>query len=467
MNGADKPLFTNGIEMLYQKEISKNGLLAFPLRFGVIKVMDDLNNRNIGNLDITYKYRLGADSQMVQPYIHAGGGIVIEKLESTNYQITAGAGVNFKVTDQSIIQLQGELRPSFQEDRHNVLLGLGLVYRFAKADRDMDGIVDHLDKCPDEIGTLEGCPDTDGDKIPDHEDQCPDTPGRRNTGGCPDTDRDGVADHLDLCPEVAGDFGGCPDSDGDGVGDGLDKCPQRKGRIEMDGCPDTDGDGIPDPDDGCPNENGLASNNGCPIKDTDGDGIADEIDLCPNDRGPLVLNGCPDTDGDGVLDKIDRCPDKPGSDAGCPDTDGDGLNDADDGCPDQVGPATNRGCPELKQEEKEVLDLATKAVQFQTGSATLLDVSYNILDQIADLLIKYPGYNIRISGHTDNTGDEVVNQELSRKRALACFNYLLSQGIAEARMTHFGFGSSLPVAPNTSEDGRKLNRRVEFELYVK
>ncbi|MEZ4986990.1 MAG: OmpA family protein [Saprospiraceae bacterium] len=152
--------------------------------------------------------------------------------------------------------------------------------------------------------------------------------------------------------------------------------------------------------------------------------------------------------------------------AGCPDTDGDGVVDADDRCPEEAGPTTNKGCPEIEEEAKEVLNLAMRAVQFETGSATILKESYTVLDQIADIMARYPAYELRISGHTDNVGDAVKNQELSESRAAACYEYLLSKGAKSSKMSYAGFGEDYPIAPNSTATGRTLNRRVEFELIV-
>lgn len=112
-----------------------------------------------------------------------------------------------------------------------------------------------------------------------------------------DRDGDGVVDSLDRCPDVAGPAAlkGCPDRDGDGIADIDDKCPDVKGVAKYDGCPipDTDGDGINDEEDKCPNVPGLARYQGCPIPDTDGDGVNDEEDKCPKEAGPASNYGCP------------------------------------------------------------------------------------------------------------------------------------------------------------------------------
>jgi outer membrane protein OmpA-like peptidoglycan-associated protein len=180
------------------------------------------------------------------------------------------------------------------------------------------------------------------------------------------------------------------------------------------------------------------------------------------------LGNVRDRDGDGVIDKIDRCPDVPGLATlqGCPDRDNDGVADADDRCPDVAGTAAAKGCPEITQIDREILIRAIRNVQFETAQATLLPASYPVLDEIADLMRRYPAYSLRIGGHTDNVGDDRMNLDLSKRRAKTCYDYLVGKGVSGSRMTHDGFGETRPVASNDTEDGRFQNRRVEFELYV-
>ncbi|MBS1738382.1 MAG: OmpA family protein [Bacteroidetes bacterium] len=112
-----------------------------------------------------------------------------------------------------------------------------------------------------------------------------------------DRDGDGVVDSLDRCPDVAGlaALQGCPDRDGDGIADIDDKCPDVPGLAKYQGCPipDTDKDGINDEEDKCPNVPGVARYQGCPVPDTDGDGVNDEEDKCPTEAGPASNFGCP------------------------------------------------------------------------------------------------------------------------------------------------------------------------------
>ncbi len=125
--------------------------------------------------------------------------------------------------------------------------------------------------------------DTDKDGIPDIEDKCPGTPGDieanskamgpRENNGCPwgDKDGDGFLDNVDKCPDLAGTarYLGCPapDSDGDGVPDDEDDCKDKKGPRSNKGCPenkDSDGDGLLDQDDVCPDKPGPKELKGCP-----------------------------------------------------------------------------------------------------------------------------------------------------------------------------------------------------------
>ena len=283
-----------------------------------------------------------------------------------------------------------------------------------------------------------------------------------------DRDKDGVSDKKDACPDEAGlvQFAGCPDKDGDGIIDKNDACVDVPGLVEFNGCPDLDKDGIPDKDDSCPDVFGLASMKGCP--DADGDGITDADDKCPNVKGIASMKGCPDSDGDGITDADDKCPNVKGiaSMKGCPDTDGDGITDADDKCPTVAGTVANNGCPEIKVEEKAALDLAVKNIQFETNSDNLKELSIPIINQVSDILAKYPNYNVNITAHTDNVGSDKFNMALSSRRATTCVKYLVGKGIDAKRLTSVGFGETMPIGDNKTVNGRQMNRRVEFELQL-
>ena len=271
---------------------------------------------------------------------------------------------------------------------------------------------------------------------------------------------------------IAVNLGKMKDEDMDGVSDKKDKCPGTPSGVAVDanGCPlDGDGDGVADYLDKCPTEKGLATLEGCP--DRDGDGVRDSEDQCPDTPGKAALQGCPDADNDGVRDSDDKCPNTPAGVAvdatGCPlDKDGDGVPDNEDRCPNTPGPASNKGCPEVKEETKKVLNEATKYIQFEFNKATLKASSNAKLEQLVSILGEYPDYSLSIAGHTDSKGSDAYNQQLSYDRAASARTYMISKGIAESRIESRGYGETKPVATNATEAGRALNRRVDFDLYL-
>jgi outer membrane protein OmpA-like peptidoglycan-associated protein len=78
-----------------------------------------------------------------------------------------------------------------------------------------------------------------------------------------------------------------------------------------------------------------------------------------------------------------------------------------------------------------------------------------------------PTVSIEISGHTDNAGNDKLNQTLSRNRAKAVFDYLVNHGVNAAKLQYNGYGKLQPVAPNTNEENRAKNRRTEFKIVGK
>lgn len=464
-NSGEDLSVTNALEISWIRKIGKGLNFALPVKAGVASLPGEMNNRTFGSVDALIQ--LQHAGKTLRPYLFAGAGMMLAGEDKANLQIPLGGGLNIRVGPNSFFSLQGEYRNSSLDRRNHIQGGAGIIFRLGRAsDSDGDGTPDETDPCPDVAGPVatKGCPDKDGDGIPDALDRCPDVAGQASAGGCPDKDGDGVADTDDQCPDEPGTAMGCPDADGDGFADKDDRCPTQPEPLT--GCPDTDGDGIKDGDDNCPEAPGPESNAGCPLADIDGDGIPDEDDRCPDLAGLVALQGCPDTDGDGVADMDDRCPDKPGPYAGCPDTDGDGIMDADDRCPDEAGEASNKGCPEIKEEVKQVLITATQSVQFETDSTRLLPASLPVLDQVANILKENPAYHLRIKGHTDDVGEAQKNQLLSENRAKACYEYLVSAGIAAERISFAGFGETMPIADNKKTSGRSKNRRVEFELYL-
>ena len=125
---------------------------------------------------------------------------------------------------------------------------------------------------------------------------------------------------------------------------------------------------------------------------------------------------------------------------------------------------TNQGCPEIKEEEQEVLNTAFENLEFETGKDVIKERSFSSLNDLADLLIKKEDWKIQISGHTDNVGNDAANMKLSEKRAKAVANYLESRGVQRDRMIVQWFGETQPIEDNSTAEGRARNRRVEMEV---
>lgn len=101
-------------------------------------------------------------------------------------------------------------------------------------------------------------------------------------------------------------------------------------------------------------------------------------------------------------------------------------------------------------------------IYFEFNSSELLTISYIQLDSLCNILSEKQSLRIEIRGHTDNIGSEGYNKKLSVDRAASVYNYLLDKGIPKTRMKYRGFGPNVPVADNSTEEGRELNRRVEI-----
>lgn len=101
---------------------------------------------------------------------------------------------------------------------------------------------------------------------------------------------------------------------------------------------------------------------------------------------------------------------------------------------------------------------------FKTSSSALSSDSYDVLNSVAKVLIEYDETDIFISGHTDSTGSDNFNMELSQERADVVYYYLSGRGVSKERMTARGYGSSRPIADNSTESGRAENRRVEIQI---
>ena len=108
-----------------------------------------------------------------------------------------------------------------------------------------------------------------------------------------------------------------------------------------------------------------------------------------------------------------------------------------------------------------------KNIFFDSGKATLRPESYTELNRVVNFLNENPIIEIEIAGHTDNTDSDVANLKLSQARSNSVKNYIVSNGIDESRIIAKGYGETKPIDSNDTEEGRQLNRRVEFTILKK
>ncbi|MBI2894750.1 MAG: OmpA family protein [Deltaproteobacteria bacterium] len=241
-----------------------------------------------------------------------------------------------------------------------------------------------------------------------------------------DSDGDGISNERELNATHTDPHN--PDTDGDGLGDGVEV---TSGRTDPRN-PDTDGDGAADGQEDA-NQDGTRqpTEPDATVADTDGGGVRDGWELA---NGKNALEPADDdSDGDGVKEDVDQCQ---GTERGTE--------------------VDARGCALLRPQ------LVLRGVNFAFNSADIDPSSFRELDQVARILKDNADVNVEIGGHTDNVGGRAYNERLSQARAESVRNYMISKGINGDRLTARGYGMSRPTAPNTTEEGRAQNRRIEF-----
>jgi len=118
----------------------------------------------------------------------------------------------------------------------------------------------------------------------------------------------------------------------------------------------------------------------------------------------------------------------------------------------------------IKESENLKNGIVLNNIFFNYNKATLRPESKTELENLIKLMNDNPNIKIEISGHTDNIGSAAYNQKLSESRAKAVVDYLIEHGIERSRLSYRGYGFDKPIAPNDTEEGRQLNRRVEFKI---
>jgi outer membrane protein OmpA-like peptidoglycan-associated protein len=113
-----------------------------------------------------------------------------------------------------------------------------------------------------------------------------------------------------------------------------------------------------------------------------------------------------------------------------------------------------------------ILITFNEGMNFDVNSYTLPASGRSNLSDLAEVLLKYEDTDVLIEGHTDNTGSDSYNLDLSEKRAESAKKYLISQGINVSRLNAVGYGEEQPISDNSTDQGRKENRRVEVAIYA-
>lgn len=168
-----------------------------------------------------------------------------------------------------------------------------------------------------------------------------------------------------------------------------------------------------------------------------------------------------DSDGDGVSDYFDKCPGTPRNvkvdGAGCTLPEVTVKKDT-------VYKVETNTTYVITPEDRQIVTDAIRNLEFDFGKSTIRSRSFPYLNKVAELLSK-KGISLKLAGHTDNVGSDAANMTLSRNRAMAVKEYLVSQGASSQKIEAMGYGESQPASSNKTADGRQKNRRVEFTIY--
>ncbi|MBN2871084.1 MAG: OmpA family protein [Campylobacterales bacterium] len=103
-------------------------------------------------------------------------------------------------------------------------------------------------------------------------------------------------------------------------------------------------------------------------------------------------------------------------------------------------------------------------ITFDTGKANIKPNFIPVIDDIANVMVKYPETKIEVQGHTDSVGSDASNLTLSQLRAQSVSSALMQRGVGSDRIRSVGYGETMPVASNDTAAGREANRRVEIKI---
>ncbi|GAB4412244.1 MAG: hypothetical protein OHK0039_18060 [Bacteroidia bacterium] len=205
------------------------------------------------------------------------------------------------------------------------------------------------------------------------------------------------------------------------------------------------------------------------LADRDGDGVPDRDDICPDEKGMAMYLGCPEEveeEDTVVTPPKPTPPNEPHPNTGYKPAQGPTeivIGGENDGGSTSPAPAGNY--KKMPADQLRFIEEAAGRIYFEAGSDQLTPESVKVLNEVAAILKQYEAYELQVLGHTDNTGDQAKNLILSIKRAFKVKYFLVYEhNIKMARITSDGYSSVAPVSDNGTEEGRRLNRRVEFKV---
>ena len=123
--------------------------------------------------------------------------------------------------------------------------------------------------------------------------------------------------------------------------------------------------------------------------------------------------------------------------------------------------------PQVAADECQTLltdELAHNSIKFETNKSLIQETSYGLLDRLSFYVKRCPTANVEISGHTDADGSDDYNQVLSEDRANAVRSYLVRSGVFVGRLAASGYGETSPIGDNGTDEGKAMNRRIEFTV---
>ncbi|MEN8192649.1 MAG: OmpA family protein [Bacteroidota bacterium] len=423
----------------FQKNIWKTSLIPIDLRFIVSPFHVDT----------------------FSPYIYAGGGILGWSILTSQTEshapvddsgwdpiIPYGIGAEFALTENILMDISGGYTYTFTDELNGYKtsapgksysdgyfdagIGITFVVGSSESDEDNDGV---LKKDEVIIGTDHKNPDSDWDGLNDGEEILKYNSNPLNR----DSDNDGLNDHDEI--KIYSTNPNNVDTDDDSIDDFEEVSNFKTDPVSN----DTDKDKLTDSE-----EINLYKTNPSKI-DSDSDGLSDYFEVTRHYTDPLR----DDTDSDGLVDgaevKIHQ------TNPLNYDTDGGSVDDKV-----EIERGTDPNNPADDKIQKATAPVVLEGLTFPSGKAEVTPQSEKALMDVYNTLKAHPDISVELRGYTDNSGSASANLDLSQRRADAVKNWLVAKGIAPARIKAIGFGEANPIADNRTEEGKRLNRRIEF-----